>query len=86
MVLQVDGAPGGGRGQVDLVLGQGLLVLRHPVTEGVGVVRGDDRHLWNERQERLNEGKRTLRLESMQFRLVAHTIQLQIANSRSHKI
>ena len=45
MVLQVDGAPAGRGRQVDLVGRQRLLVLRHPVAKGVGVIRGDYRHL-----------------------------------------
>lgn len=47
VVLQVDGAAGGGRGQVYLELFQRLLVLGDPVTEHVGVVRGNDGHFCN---------------------------------------
>lgn len=47
MVLQVDGAAGGGGRQVDLVLVESLLVLRHPVAEHVGVVCGYDGHFCN---------------------------------------
>lgn len=44
MVLQVDGAAGGGGGEVDLVFLQSLLVLRYPVAEDVGVVCRDYGH------------------------------------------
>ena len=47
VVLQVDGAPAGRGGEVDPVLRQGLLVLGHPVAQGVGVIGGDDGHLCN---------------------------------------
>ena len=49
MVLKVDGAPAGRGGEVDPVLGEGLLVLGHPVAEGVRVVGGDNGDLWKAR-------------------------------------
>lgn len=45
VVLQVDGAAGRRRGQVDVVLGEQVLVLRDPVAEHVGVVRWNDSYL-----------------------------------------
>lgn len=45
VVLQVDGAAGSRRGQVDVVLGEQVLVLRDPVAEHVGVVRWNDSYL-----------------------------------------
>ena len=49
MVLKVDGAPAGRGGEVDPVLGEGLLVLGHPVAEGVRVVGGDNGDRWKAR-------------------------------------
>ncbi len=51
MILQIDGAPAGGGRQIDLVLGQELLVLGDPVAQGVGVVRGNDGHLCGQRTD-----------------------------------
>lgn len=45
VVLQVDRTAGRRRRQVDVVLGQQVLVLRHPVAEHVGVVRWNDSYL-----------------------------------------
>ena len=42
--LEIDGAPTGGRRQVNLELGEELLVLGHPVAQDVRVVGRDDRH------------------------------------------
>lgn len=45
VVLQVDGAAGRRRGQVDVVLCEQVLVLRDPVAEHVGVVGWNDSYL-----------------------------------------
>lgn len=52
VVLQVDRTAGRRRGQVDVVLGQQVLVLRHPVAEHVGVVRWNDSYLWKWQEEK----------------------------------
>ena len=46
MILQVDGATRGRRGQIDAVLRQKILVSAHPNGQGIRIVRWDDGHIY----------------------------------------
>lgn len=57
MVLQVNGAAGGRRGEVDLVGDECVFVGGDPVAKGVSVVSGNDRYFCKGEENTVSQGK-----------------------------